>query len=54
MQKLIDQIDTVFTEFKVEAQKREQGNKAAGVRARTISLALRGLLKTWKAESVKK
>lgn len=50
---LLTKIDEAWDAFKVNADKKEKGNKAAGVRARKASLELAKLLKEYRAESVK-
>lgn len=53
MENLLTRIDEAWAAFKVNADKKEKGNKAAGVRARKASLELAKLLKEYRAESVK-
>lgn len=51
---LLEDINKIFDVFNLEATKQvEKGNKAAGQRARKISLELRDLLKEFKALSTK-
>ena len=52
MQELFEKIDSLYESFKVEAEKNLAGNKAAGVRARKISLELGLLLKEYRKESI--
>lgn len=51
---LLEDINKIFDVFNQEATKQvEKGNKAAGQRARKLSLELRDLLKEFKALSTK-
>lgn len=54
MQDLINKIDEAYAAFKVNADKREKGNKAAGVRARKASLELAKMLKEFRKLSISK
>jgi hypothetical protein len=49
---LLVQIIQKQKEFEVDAVKRENGNKAAGARARKVSLELTKLYKQFRKESV--
>lgn len=53
MDNLLTKIEETWNAFKVDADKREQGNKSAGVRARKASVELAKLLKEYRAETVK-
>ena len=53
MKDLLSKIIALYEEFRVNAEKNVAGNKAAGVRARKISLELGLLLKDFRKESVK-
>lgn len=53
MKELISKIIALIEEFRVNAEKNVTGNKAAGVRARKISLELGERLKEYRKESVK-
>jgi hypothetical protein len=52
MKDLLDKIIALSEEFRVNAEKNVAGNKAAGVRARKISLVLGVLFKDFRKESV--
>ena len=52
MKDLVSKIIALSEEFRVNAEKNVAGNKAAGVRARKISLELGELLKEYRKESV--
>ena len=52
MEKLIEQIQKNMEDFKTESQKQINGNKAAGKRARKISLELGKQLKEFRTVSV--
>jgi hypothetical protein len=52
MKDLVSKIIALSEEFRVNAEKNVAGNKAAGVRARKISLELGVLLKDFRKESV--
>lgn len=52
MKDLVSKIIALSEEFRVNAEKNVSGNKAAGVRARKISLELGLLLKDFRKESV--
>lgn len=52
MKELVNKIIALNEEFRVNAEKNVTGNKAAGVRARKISLELGVLLKDFRKESV--
>ena len=53
MKNLVDQIVTVFHEFEKEAKAHvENGNKAAGTRARKASLELEKLMKQFRKVSI--
>ena len=53
MESVHDQIATVTAQFKVEADKHAAGNKAAGVRARKLSLQLSDMHKAYRKASTK-
>ena len=53
MKDLVSKINALCEEFRVNAEKNVAGNKAAGVRARKISLELGERLKEYRKESVK-
>lgn len=53
MKDLLSMIIALSEEFRVNAEKNVAGNKAAGVRARKISLVLGERLKEYRKESVK-
>lgn len=53
MKDLVSKIIALGEEFRVNAEKNVTGNKAAGVRARKISLELGERLKEYRKESVK-
>lgn len=53
MKDLLSKIIALSEEFRVNAEKNVAGNKAAGVRARKISLELGEQLKEYRKESVK-
>lgn len=53
MKDLVSKIIALCEEFRVNAEKNVTGNKAAGVRARKISLELDERLKEYRKESVK-
>lgn len=52
MKDLVGKIIALSEEFRMNAEKNVTGNKAAGVRARKISLELGVLLKDFRKESV--
>lgn len=53
MKELIEKINTEFGTFNTDAEQQlENGNKAAGIRARKASLALEKLLKEFRKTSV--
>lgn len=53
MKELIEKINTEFETFNTDAEQQlENGNKAAGTRARKASLALEKLLKEFRKTSV--
>lgn len=53
MKNLVEQIATVFQEFEKEAKAHvENGNKAAGTRARKASLELEKLMKQFRKASI--
>ncbi len=53
MKNLVEQIVTVFQEFEKEAKAHvENGNKAAGTRARKASLELEKLMKQFRKDSI--
>ena len=52
MKDSVSKIIALFEEFRVNAEKNVAGNKAAGLRARKISLELGVLLKDYRKESV--
>ena len=52
MKDSVSKIIALSEEFRVNAEKNVAGNKAAGVRARKISLELGVLLKDFRKESV--
>ena len=53
MKALVESISEKFAKFNEEAAKRAEGNKAAGVRARKISLEIEKALKEFRKASVK-
>lgn len=53
MENLLTKIEEAWGTFKLNADKREKGNKAAGVRARKASVELAKLLKEYRTETVK-
>ena len=53
MKDLVSKIIALSEDFRVNAEKNVAGNKAAGVRARKISLELGERLKEYRKESVK-
>lgn len=53
MKDLVGKIIALSEEFRVNAEKNVEGNKAAGLRARKISLELGTRLKEYRKESVK-
>lgn len=53
MESLIKKINEQIEAFKVNAEKRAKGNKAAGVRARKASIELTKLFKEFRSMSVK-
>lgn len=53
MESLIKKINEQIEAFKVNAEKRAKGNKAAGVRARKASIELTKLFKEFRSTSVK-
>ena len=53
MKDLVGKIIALSEELRVNAEKNVAGNKAAGLRARKISLELGLLLKDFRKESVK-
>ena len=53
MKALVVSISEKFAKFNEEAAKRAEGNKAAGVRARKISLEIEKALKEFRKASVK-
>ncbi len=53
MKNLVERITTVFQEFEKEAKAHvENGNKAAGTRARKASLELEKLMKQFRKDSI--
>lgn len=50
---MVDNIINLFDAFTVDAKKAEAGNKAAGARARKVSLEIADALKAFRKESVK-
>jgi hypothetical protein len=52
MKNLIEKIDSLYEQFKVDANKNVVGNKAAGTRARKSSLEITKLMKEYRAKSV--
>ncbi len=50
---MVEKIKEAYTAFEAEAKKAQDGNKAAGVRARKASLEIAKLLKEFRQESVK-
>ena len=52
MKDLLSKIIALSEEFRINAEKNVAGNKAAGVRARKISLELGERLKEYRKESV--
>ena len=53
MKNLVEQIVTVFQDFEKEAKAHvENGNKAAGTRARKASLELEKLMKQFRKDSI--
>ena len=53
MENLLTKIEETWDAFKLNADKREKGNKTAGKRARKASVELAKLLKEYRAETVK-
>ncbi len=53
MNTLVENLQTLFANFKAEAEKNLKGNKAAGTRARKTSLEIAKKLKEFRAESIK-
>jgi hypothetical protein len=54
MKSILDVLETKQMLFFIEARKAELGNKAAGARARKLSMEIRKLLKEWKSNSISK
>ena len=54
MEELTRQIEEVMEAFKTDSAKFLAGNKAAGARARKSTNLLTKMMKTWRAESVKR
>lgn len=54
MTELVDYILDLFLKFKDESNKNLNGNKAAGVRARKISLEIEKALKDYRKQSIGK
>lgn len=52
MNELVSKINELFEKFSFEADKNIYGNKAAGVRARKISLEIEKTLKEYRKKSV--
>ena len=52
MKKTFTQICELFDQFSKDANQMEKGNKAAGTRARKVSLELEKLLKQFRKESL--
>jgi len=52
MKELLDEIQTKFYEFSENAEKQLNGNKSAGLRARTLSSELDKKLKAFRKESL--
>lgn len=52
MKDLVSKIVALSEEFRVNAEKNVTGNKAAGIRARKISLELGVLLKDFRKDSI--
>lgn len=53
MKNLTEQLNTLFEEFKTDAVAQvENGNKAAGTRARKVSLAIEKALKDFRKKSI--
>lgn len=52
MNELIKSINNLFENFKAEADKNVNGNKAAGVRARKTSLEIEKALKEYRKKSL--
>ena len=53
MKQLVEKIEAQFAEFQADAAKAVAGNKAAGARARKVSLAIEKDLKEFRKVSVK-
>lgn len=54
MNSTLNKIKEVYAEFLTDAEKSEEGNKAAGVRARKAMMELRTLFAEFKKESLGK
>lgn len=53
MEKLLKELNTLILDFEKDSKAQlENGNKAAGVRARKASLAIEKLLKEFRKESI--
>lgn len=52
MKDLLSKIDTLASEFRINAEKAIMGNKSAGVRARKISMELSERLKEFRKLSI--
>jgi len=52
LEELLESIENEFASFLTEAKSQINGKKIAGKRARVHSMALRNLMKEFKAESV--
>lgn len=53
MEKIIENLSCMFESFKIDADKAAKGNKAAGMRARKLSLGIEKELKNFRKESLK-
>lgn len=52
MKEVVEKAEALFTEFAAEAAKNLEGNKAAGGRARKISLEIQKVMKEFRAASI--
>jgi hypothetical protein len=53
MRELVNKIDALMNDFRLNAEKNVMGNKSAGIRARKCSLEIEKLMKEYRKESVK-
>jgi hypothetical protein len=53
MKEIVENLAKQFEAFKIDADKAVAGNKAAGVRARRVSIEIEKALKLFRKESVK-